>query len=248
MSATDWNSRTALLLGDDAAGKLKNCHVLVAGAGGVGGIAIEMLARAGVGEMTIIDGDRVDVTNRNRQLVALVSTVGRPKTEVWAERLRDINPEIKLHLHNRYFTAEDMEHLLEASPFDCVLDAIDTIAPKTALLAACVRNHIPVVSCMGAGAKLDPEAIQCADISKTIVCPLARVIRSNLKKLGITKGVQAVFSTEKAHEHAVIPSDDCDPGKKSITGTVSFMPNLFGCHCAAAVLRLLTAPSESFDC
>lgn len=240
MSVTDWNSRTALLLGNEALEKLQNSHVLAAGAGGVGGIAIEMLVRAGVGEMTIIDGDRVDATNRNRQLAALISTVGEFKTDVWANRLRDINPNLKLHLHNRYFTVEDMEHLLETSSFDCVLDAIDTVAPKTALLAACVRKNIPVVSCMGAGAKMDPEAVQCADISKTIVCPLARVIRSNLKKLGITKGVQAVFSTEKAHEHAVIPSDDCGPGKKSITGTISFMPNLFGCHCAAAVLRMLT--------
>ena len=150
MSVTDWNSRTSLILGEAACLKLQNAHVLVAGAGGVGGIAIEMLARAGVGEMTILDGDRVDVTNRNRQLSALVSTVGRYKTEVWADRLRDINPAIKLHLHNHYFTAEDMEQILSAASYDCVLDAIDTIAPKTALLAACVRNNIPAVSCMGA--------------------------------------------------------------------------------------------------
>ena len=240
MSATDWGSRTSLILGDAACLKLQNAHVLVAGAGGVGGIAIEMLARAGVGEMTILDGDRVDVTNRNRQLVALVSTVGRYKTEAWAVRLRDINPEIKLHLHNRYFTAEDMEQILAAASYDCVLDAIDTVAPKTALLAACVRNHIPVVSCMGAGAKMDPEAVKSDDISKTIMCPLARVIRTNLKKLGITRGIRAVYSTEKALEHAVVPSDDCGQNKKSITGTISFMPNIFGCHCASEVIKLLT--------
>lgn len=239
MSESDWNSRTSLILGDEACRKLQNSHVLVAGAGGVGGIAIEMLARAGVGEMTILDGDRVDVTNRNRQLSALVSTVGRYKTEVWAERLRDINPAIKLHLHNRYFTAEEMEEIVSAAPYRCVLDAIDTVAPKTALLAACVRKNIPVVSCMGAGAKMDPEAVKCDDISKTIMCPLARVIRTNLKKLGITRGIRAVYSTEKALDHAVIASDDCGRNKKSITGTISFMPNIFGCHCASAVLQLL---------
>ena len=235
----DWRSRTQLLLGGDKTDLLAAKHVLAVGTGGVGAAAVELLVRAGVGELTVADGDTVETTNRNRQLPALVSTLGRPKIEVMAERLKDINPELRLHTVNRFLTETDMDELLAGTAFDLVLDAIDTVAPKTALLAGAVRRGIPVVSSMGAGARLDPEKVRCADISKTSVCGLARAVRLNLRKQNITHGVTAVFSTETPVRGSIVPDPDAESGKKSVTGTVSYMPMVFGCHCAAAAVRLL---------
>ncbi|MBR1999850.1 MAG: tRNA threonylcarbamoyladenosine dehydratase [Lentisphaeria bacterium] len=237
MNNDDWKNRTELILGKDAVQKLAKSHVLVMGAGGVGGIALEMLVRAGVGSITVADGDRVDPTNRNRQITALCSTVGEYKTEVFRRRLLDINPDLDLTILTQYFTAEDMTQLIQPGSFDCVLDAIDTVAPKTALLIACVQNGIPVVSSMGSGAKLDPEAVRTLDISKTAVCPLARAVRTNLRKAGIHRGVTAVFSTEPSAAHAVM--EVSEQNKRSTTGTISYMPAVFGCHCASAVIRHL---------
>lgn len=237
MNNDDWKNRTELILGKDAVQKLAKSHVLVMGAGGVGGIALEMLVRAGVGSITVADGDRVDPTNRNRQITALCSTVGEYKTEVFRRRLLDINPDLDLTILTQYFTAEDMTQLIQPGAFDCVLDAIDTVAPKTALLIACVQNGIPVVSSMGSGAKLDPEAVRTLDISKTAVCPLARAVRTNLRKAGIHRGVTAVFSTEPSISHAVM--EVSEQNKRSTTGTISYMPAVFGCHCASAVIRHL---------
>ncbi len=238
MENNNWQNRTQLLLGENAVRTFEKTHLFAVGTGGVGGIAIEMLVRAGIGEITIADGDLVDHTNRNRQIPALVSTTGRAKTEVMKERLLDINPDLKIHLVTKYLTAEDMEEILSARHFDIVLDAIDSVAPKNALLAGCVRRNIPVVSSMGSGAKLDPEKIQCADISKTKVCGLARAVRTGLAKMGIRHGVTAVFSTEEPVRQSIAASGE-GPNKKSVTGTVSFMPAAFGCHCASAVIRLL---------
>lgn len=240
MDANDWQSRTKLLLGQDAAERLFQAHVLVVGLGGVGGIAAEMIARAGVREMTIVDGDTFDITNRNRQIGALVSTSGRSKAAVMAERLRDINPDLILHEAEVYLEQEKIATLLDAAPYTCVLDAIDSITPKVRLLQECVARSLPVVSCMGSGARLDPEQIRCVDISKTTHCPLAKVVRSMLRKAGIEKGIHAVFSPEDPVPGSVVESADAGPYKRSITGTISYMPNLFGCHCAAAVIRLIS--------
>jgi len=238
LNENDWLCRTRLLTGDDGAERLFSSRVTVVGLGGVGGIAAEMLARAGIGEMTIIDGDSFDATNRNRQIGALVSTTGRQKTAVMAERLRDINPDIKLHVVDAYLHDDLIGQTLSAHPCDCLLDAIDSLAPKIALLMYCVQNQIPVISCMGSGARLDPERIRCVDISKTEHCPLARAVRRELRKNGIEKGLRVIFSPEDPPPGSVV---ECHaegvPNKRSVTGTISYMPALFGCHCAAAVIR-----------
>lgn len=236
-SDSDWQSRTRLLLGDEKAERLFHAHVLVVGLGGVGGIAAEMIARAGVGEMTLADGDSFDARNRNRQIGALVSTTGRCKVDVFAERLKDINPDLILHPEPYYLEGEKIAALLRAAPYTCVLDAIDSITPKVQLLQYCVEHSLPVVSCMGSGARLEPEAIRCADLSKTTHCPLARVVRGMLRKVGIERGIEVIYSPEDPVPGSVVEAADAGPYKRSVTGTISYMPNLFGCHCAAAVIR-----------
>ena len=236
----NWQDRTELLLGAEPAARLKNASVLVIGLGGVGGTAAEMICRAGIGAMTIADGDRIEPTNLNRQLPALVSTLGRYKTEVMAERLKAVNPGLDLAVTTAFLEGEGLIALLKSRRFDCVLDAIDSLTPKIQLAAACLDLQIPLVACMGAGARLDPEKIRCADLSKTFCCPLARAYRTGLAKLGIRKGICTVFSSEPAIRTAI--REDCSsPHKRSTTGTISFMPALFGCHCAAAVIRTLLA-------
>lgn len=240
MMENDWQSRTKLILGEGASERLFQAHVLVVGLGGVGGIAAEMIARAGVREMTIVDGDTFDITNRNRQIGALVSTAGRSKVAVMAERLRDINPELILHEVDDYLEGGKIAALLSAASYTCVLDAIDSVTPKVQLLQTCVERDLPVVSCMGSGARLDPEVIRCVDIAKTTHCPLARVVRGMLRKVGIEKGIRVIYSPEDPVPGSVVESADAGPHKRSITGTISYMPNLFGCHCAAAVIRMIT--------
>ncbi len=192
----NWLERTALLLGEEKLGMLRGAHVLVVGLGGVGAYAAEMIARAGVGRMTIADADTVSVSNINRQLVALRSTVGRPKAEVLAERLRDINPELELTVLNRFIRDEETYALLDAAHYDYVVDAIDTLSPKLALILAALERGLPLVSSMGAGAKTDPTKLEIADISKTHHCPLAHMLRKRLHKAGVRRGFQAVFSPE----------------------------------------------------
>ena len=235
----NWQDRTELLLGTEKLARLKNASVLVVGIGGVGAFAAEMLCRAGVGHMTLADGDRIESTNLNRQLPALISTLGKRKTEVVAERLKDIDPELELKLHPVYLQDDAIDALLDSDHFDCVLDAIDTLTPKIRLAKACLERHLPLVASMGAGARLDPEKIICKDISKTFNCTLAKAYRHGLSKLGIRHGIQAVFSTELPIRSAV-REDFSGPHKRSTTGTISFMPAVFGCHCAAAVIRQLT--------
>lgn len=218
--------------------RLQQCSVLVVGVGGVGAYAAEMLVRAGVGKMTIIDSDSVSQSNINRQLVALHSTVGEVKVEVLARRLKDINPTLQLTLLHSYLAVEDVEALLQGE-YDFVVDAIDTVAPKVELLSACMRQKIAVVSSMGAGARLDPTCIRYADISETEHCGLARAVRTRLRKMGIKGKLPVVFSTEIPHSDAVVEVSG-ERNKRTTVGTVSYMPAMFGCYLAAYVIRRLT--------
>lgn len=234
----NWRNRTGMLIGSGNILRLEAASVLVVGLGGVGAAAAEMICRAGVGSMTIADGDRIEPTNLNRQLPALISTLDCYKTDVMADRLKAINPELDLAVRTGFIEGESVLALLQSRRFDCVLDAIDSLTPKIQLAQACLALHIPLVACMGAGARLDPEKIRCADLSKTFCCPLARAYRTGLAKLGIRNGIQTVFSAEPAIRSA-IREDFSSPYKRSVTGTISFMPAAFGCHCAAAVIRTL---------
>ncbi len=234
----DWLERTELLLGSEKLDRLRRAHVLVVGLGGVGAYAAEMIARAGVGRMTIADADVVAPTNINRQLIALHSTVGRPKAAVLAERLRDINPGIELTVVERYIKDEATDELLDAARYDYVVDAIDTLSPKMALIAGALERGLPLVSSMGAGAKTDPTKLEIADIAKTHHCPLAHMLRKRLHKTGIRTGFAAVFSPEPIREGAMIRCEE--PNKKSNVGTISYIPALFGIGCASVVIRELT--------
>lgn len=224
------------MLGEDRMNYLSGCHVLVVGLGGVGAYAAEQLCRAGIGKMTIVDADTVNESNLNRQLPALRSTIGRPKAEVVAQRLLDINPELELTVHNEFIRDERTEAILDEANYQFVVDAIDSLSPKVFLLYHALRRQIPVVSSMGAGAKTDPSQVRMADISKTQNCALAKAVRKRLRTLGVNKGIAAVFSTEMANPDAVIEVDD-EQCKRTTTGTISYMPALFGCFLSAHVLR-----------
>lgn len=224
------------MLGEDRVNYLSGCHVLVVGLGGVGAYAAEQLCRAGIGKMTIVDADTVNESNLNRQLPALRSTIGRPKAEVVAQRLLDINPELELTVHNEFIRDERTEAILDETNYQFVVDAIDSLSPKVFLLYHALRRQIPVVSSMGAGAKTDPSQVRIADISKTQNCALAKAVRKRLRTLGVNKGIAAVFSTEMANPDAVIEVDD-EQCKRTTTGTISYMPALFGCFLSAHVLR-----------
>lgn len=237
MEKENWLDRTELMIGKENVTRLQNSSVLVAGVGGVGGIASEMLCRAGVGRLVLIDADTVDMTNLNRQAAALHSTLGKEKVFVLEQRFKDINPQITLDVRPLFLTEDNIGPLLDELKVDCILDAIDTLGPKVTLSVEALKRNIPIVACMGAGARLDPEKIRCTDIGKTFSCPLAKAFRNALAKHRIRKGIRAVFSTEEAIRSAI--RKDESRNKKSVTGTLSFMPNLFGCHCAAEVLRLL---------
>jgi tRNA threonylcarbamoyladenosine dehydratase len=230
-----WLERTELLVGPEKLEKLKNAGVLVVGLGGVGAIAAEMICRAGVGKMTIVDSDVVEVSNRNRQLPALVSTTGKLKTDILKQRLQDINPDLRLVVINSYITVENALELLKSQPYDYVVDAIDTLSPKTALISLSVQAGLKVVSAMGAGGKMDPTQVTVADISKSYNCKLARMLRKRLSKMNITKGVQVIFSAEKVNEKAIRLEDS--KNKKSTVGTISYMPALFGCMLAGVVIN-----------
>ncbi len=230
--------RTELLLGTHQLEKLKNAHVLVVGLGGVGAYVAEMLCRAGVGTLSIVDNDNVHASNRNRQLLALLSTDGRNKAEVMAERLKDINPDIQLHVYPVYVKDQVMIDILEMAKYDFVVDAIDTLSPKIYLLYHCTQMQVPVVSSMGSGGKLNPQNVQIADIAQTHHCPLADVVRKKLHKLGVYNGIYTVFSPEEIPAHAMILNEN-EPNKKSTVGTISYMPALFGMMCASVVIRRL---------
>lgn len=224
-----------MLLGDEGVLRLKSSSVLVVGLGGVGSWAAEMICRAGVGRMTIADGDTVHATNRNRQLPAMVSTEGEPKALVMADRLRDINPAIELTVINEYIRDERMIEVLGGG-YDYVVDAIDTLSPKLFLLYHSVMMKIPVVSSMGSGGKFDPVRISVGDISETNSCPLARMLRKRLHKLGVREGITAVYSPEPVDKSRVERVAG-ERNKASVVGTMSYMPAAFGIACASVVIR-----------
>ena len=200
----DWKQRTRLLLGEEKMERLQQAHVLVVGLGGVGAYAAEMICRAGVGRMTIVDADTVQPTNINRQLPALHSTMGREKAEVLAARFKDINPDIQLTVLPVFLKDDNIPELLDAARYDFVVDAIDTLAPKCYLITEALKRHIKIVSSMGAGAKSDITQIRFADIWDTYHCGLSKAVRKRLQKLGIKRKLPVVFSTEQADPKAVL--------------------------------------------
>lgn len=234
----DWLERTELLITKKGIKSLKKADVLVVGLGGVGSFAAEFLARAGVGNLTIVDGDTVDLTNINRQLPALHSTLGKEKADVMEARLKDINPQIKIQKINRFLEPEEMMELVENQNFNYIIDCIDSLSPKVELLKIAKRKKVKIVSCMGAGGKLDPSKILVRDLSKTNHCLLAKQVRKRLKKEKIDKGIRCVFSSEIQDEESLILTDGKNY-KKSFYGTISYIPALFGLFAAAEVINYL---------
>ena len=234
----DWKQRTRLLLGEEKMERLQQANVLGVGLGGVGAYAAEMICRAGVGRMTIVDADTVQPTNINRQLPALHSTMGREKAEVLAARFKDINPDIQLTVLPVFLKDDNIPELLDAARYDFIVDAIDTLAPKCYLIAEALKRHIKIVSSMGAGAKSDITQIRFADIWDTYHCGLSKAVRKRLQKLGIKRKLPVVFSTEQADPKAVLLTED-EQNKKSTCGTVSYMPAVFGCYLAEYVIKRL---------
>jgi tRNA A37 threonylcarbamoyladenosine dehydratase len=231
-----WMSRTQLMLGDEAVQNLIDKHVLVVGLGGVGGICAEMIARAGVGRMTIIDGDVVDLSNINRQVAALHSTHQLSKADVMEARIRDINPAVQVTAIKEFIKDARTDEILDQGGFDYAVDCIDTLSPKVWFIKACVERNIPIVSALGAGGRIDPSLIQVADIANSYKCHLARYVRKYLAKLGVRKGVKVVFTPESVDQDRVVETEKAFP-KKSIIGTVPFMPAIVGCYTASVVIR-----------
>ena len=238
MEENNWQQRTELLLGEDKMKRIRASHILVVGLGGVGAYAAEMLCRAGVGRMTIVDADTVQPTNMNRQLPAMHSTLGMPKAEVLAARYKDINPDIELTVLPVYLKDENIPELLDSAKFDFIVDAIDTISPKCFLIYEAMKRHIKIVSSMGAGAKSDITQIRFADLWDTYHCGLSKAVRKRLQKMGVKRKLPVVFSTEQADPQAVLLTDD-ERNKKSTCGTVSYMPAVFGCYLAEYVIKRL---------
>lgn len=234
----DWKQRTLLLFGKDKMERLSRAHVLVVGLGGVGAYAAEMICRAGVGRMTLVDADTVQMTNINRQLPALHSTLGQAKVDVLEKRFWDINPEIELKICPVFLKDENIPELLDAATYDFVVDAIDTLAPKCFLIAEALKRRLKIVSSMGAGAKSDITKVCFADIRDTYHCGLSKAVRKRLKKMGVNRKLPVVFSTEQANPDAVLLTDD-EKNKKSTCGTVSYMPAVFGCYLAEYVISRL---------
>lgn len=234
----NWLERTSLLLGEEKLERLRQSHVLIVGVGGVGAYAAEMICRAGVGKITIVDGDVVNASNINRQLVALQSTVGAKKIDILSERLLNINPDLQLTAHFEFIQDELTEQLLDSAHFDFVVDAIDTLSPKVHLMIAAKKRKLKIISSMGAGARIDPSKVQLADISDTRECTLAKAVRKRLAKMGFRKGFPVVFSTEAANRNAVLLTEN-ERNKKSTVGTISYMPAIFGCFLASYVIRKL---------
>jgi len=241
---SEWLQRTELLVKEEGIERLQNANILIVGLGGVGSFAAEFLVRSGIGNLTIVDGDTVDITNINRQLPALNSTIGKNKTDVVAERILDINPKINLKKIDEFLEPERMEELLTQEKFDYVLDCIDSLSPKLALIITCKRKKIKLVSAMGAGGKTDPSKVMVRDISKTNNCFLAKQIRKKLKKEQIHKGFRCVFSTEIQDENSLKMTDGSNY-KKSFYGTISYMPAIFGLYAAAEVIRFLLKKEQN---
>ncbi len=231
--------RTRILVGDEGVARLRTARVLIAGLGGVGSFVAEALARAGVGDLTLADHAVVAPSNLNRQIVALGSTVGAPKAQVMAGRIREINPDCQLTLIECFLEPDAMPALLSAS-FHQVIDAIDSLSSKVELIAAAAEQGVPIVSSMGAGGRLDPTRIQVGDLMDTSVCPLARAVRGRLRRRGIGRGVTVVWSDEPSR--APLPPQETGRGRpRAVNGTVSYMPALFGLTLAGIVVQRILA-------
>lgn len=232
----EWTERATLLFKVDGLQKLKNANVLVVGLGGVGSFAAEFLARAGVGSMTIVDGDVVDITNINRQLPALHSTVGQPKVTLVGDRLMDINPELKLTRIKEFLSPERAFEIV-SNEFDYVLDCIDSVTPKLNLIIAAKRKKVKIISSMGAGGKMEASKVQVSCISKASNCMLAKAIRKRLKAEKIDK--LKIVSSSEIQDQTSLKMTDGSNYKKSFYGTNSYMPGLFGLYAAETVIRFL---------
>lgn len=234
----DWLQRTQLLFGAEKMSRITKANVLVVGLGGVGAHAAELLCRAGVGRMTIVDADTVQASNINRQLPALHSTIGLEKAKVLEDRFKDINPDIELTVHAIYLKDENIPELLDAQNYDFIVDAIDTISPKCFLIYEAMKRRLKIVSSMGAGAKSDITQVRFADLWETYHCGLSKAVRKRLQKMGLKRKHPVVFSAEQADPKAVILVDN-EKNKKSTCGTVSYMPMIFGCYLAEYVIKRL---------
>lgn len=233
-----WDSRTVRLLGPEAVDRLARARVLVVGLGGVGGYTVEMLARSGVGELTLLDADDVAPSNLNRQIIALRSTLGRPKAALFAERIADINPECRVHPLEQYLTVDTVPETVGTDRYDLVVDAIDTVAPKVELLAWCLEHRIPVLSSMGAGGRTDPAKVCCMDLWETRDDGLARAVRQRLKARGLRRPVRVVASTEPPRTCSLVEVNTAN--KRTSYGTIATIPSLFGIFLAAEAIRMLT--------
>jgi tRNA A37 threonylcarbamoyladenosine dehydratase len=230
-----WLSRTELLIGKESIDILARSHVLVAGLGGVGGYAAEQLCRAGLGELTLVDGDVIHPTNRNRQIIALISNEGKPKAALMAQRLADINPGIKLNIIGEYLKEDRFAAILDR-PFNYIVDAIDTLTPKVSLLREAVRRGHRIVSSMGSGGRMHPEIVRISDISESHHCKFAYVVRKYLHRQGIFSGITVVYSPEPVSKKSIREVAG-EENKRSMVGTISYMPPVFGCFCASAVIN-----------
>ncbi|PID88046.1 MAG: tRNA threonylcarbamoyladenosine dehydratase [Bacteroidia bacterium] len=240
---SEQHERTLRLLGKKKARLLSEAHVLIVGLGGVGSYAAEHLCRAGIGKLTLVDPDKVQTSNINRQLIALHSTVGQAKCDVMLQRLQMINPEAHLEALQLFVNEENMSEVFKKQKYNYVIDAIDTLSPKTALIEKCLQEQIPLVSSMGAGGRLHPELVQVDDISKTHHCHLARMVRKRLHRKNIYEGFRAVFSTEIINPELIIK--ESGRNKNTNVGTISYMPALFGLYCAATVINDLSEEKSS---
>jgi tRNA A37 threonylcarbamoyladenosine dehydratase len=236
-----WLERTELLIGEQKIEQLKNAHVLIVGLGGIGSFAGEFIARAGVGTITLIDGDKFDITNKNRQLTALTSTIDRNKAVVLAERIKEINPDAKINVIEEFVVPERVWELLNTYQPDYVMDCIDSVTPKLEWLVACISKKIKIISHMGAGGKLDPSKVKVETLDKTHNCKLAHHIKKRLKRKGITgfRRIKAVYSSEIQLKDSLKLTDGTN-FKRSFYGTISYMPGLFGLYGAAEVIKHLT--------
>lgn len=233
-----WDSRTRTLIGDEGAVKLASSRILIAGLGGVGGYAAEVLARSGVGALTLIDADTVSTSNLNRQLIAMLDTIGESKPELWRRRLKGINPELQIDARMEYLTADNIPEILTECP-TYVVDAIDTVAPKTALITECMERHIPLISSMGAGGRFDPTQVRYGTLADTNGDGLARVLRQRLRKLDYDPAkVEVVWSPEVPGRRSVINLSE--PHKRSSYGTLATIPALFGIYMANYIIRKIT--------
>ncbi len=239
MNEQEWTSRTELLLTKQRQEILKKCRVLIVGLGGVGGYAAEQLVRAGIGTITLIDNDQIHLSNINRQIIALNSTLGILKTEAFKTRFLDINPTLNIDIISLFVEGDNILPILQRG-YDYVVDAIDTLTPKVDLLEACIKTKTPVVSSMGSGGRMNPEQIKTGDIKESHHCKFAYLVRKYLHRRGIFEGIKVVYSTEEVPEIVYLETDGSNH-KRTIVGTISYMPAIFGCYCSSIVVRDLCA-------